>query len=138
MQFIENLTTILSLIVIFGSAVAALTTVIAKFSKPFKKRREKYEQEKEKKDIQRIDNELLKILPDILRKHESEVEERTKIEREQEFRKLKSEMVEHFNEKLNAVGELQANMEIMIKSGKDVLREKIMCIYHKRKKQRVL
>jgi hypothetical protein len=29
-------------------------------------------------------------------------------------------------------------MEIMIKSGKDVLREKIMGIYHKRKKQRAL
>ena len=29
-------------------------------------------------------------------------------------------------------------MEIMIKSGKDVLREKIMAIYHKRKKQRAL
>lgn len=29
-------------------------------------------------------------------------------------------------------------MEIMIKSGKDVLREKIMAIYHKHKKQRTL
>jgi hypothetical protein len=83
MQFIENITTILSLIVILGSAVTALGVMITKFSKPFKERRRKQEEEKAKKDTERIDNELLKILPDILRTHELESKERTRAEREE-------------------------------------------------------
>lgn len=82
MNFIENMTTILSLIVILGSAVTALGVLITKFSKPFKDRRKQKEAEKEKKDVERIDNELLKILPDILRIHDLETKEATKLERE--------------------------------------------------------
>lgn len=138
MNFIDNFQTILSLIVIFGTAVTTIGMLITKFGKPFRERREKYQREEDEKVRKRIDDELIKVLPDIMRAHDLEVRDRYRSDRERYLQEIKEEVICNIRQKLNSIDNLQVNMEVMIQATKDVLREKIMALYHKRKSEKFL
>ena len=77
-------------------------------------------------------------LPQILHAHDLEIRDRDRADREQYLQDIKAEVLTSMQSKLDIVDLLQVDMGIMIKSGKDVLREKIMMLYHKNKKNKTL
>jgi hypothetical protein len=68
--------------------------------------------------------------------HDLEVRERYKADREKYLLDIKDAVVQEVSHQLNAVDSIQGDMEALAESAKDVLREKIMAIYHKNKRTR--
>lgn len=79
---------------------------------------------------------LKEKLPDLLMQHDLEVRERYKADRAKYLQDIKDAVVQEVSHQLNAVDSIQADMEALAESAKDVLREKIMAIYHKNKRAR--
>lgn len=143
-EWLSNASAILSFIVLLGSAVAAIGALIAKFSKPFKERRKRIKEQEEAQRRQEIDEELKRELPAILKQHDLEVRDRYKADRENYLHEIEAQVLtdvrvdlQTINEVKNDVTALQnqmdgveKNMAIMADSARDVLREKIMFIYH--------
>lgn len=139
-EWLSNASAILSFIVLLGSAVTAIGLLINKFAKPFKERRKKVKEQQDAESRQRIDEELVKVLPDILKAHDLETRDKYKADRENYLKEIKEEVLVDVSDKLctiddvkSDVKQLQVDVEVMAKSAKDVLREKIMVIYHKGK-----
>lgn len=79
---------------------------------------------------------LKQELPAMLINHDLEVRERYKADREKYLLDIKDAVVQEVSHQLNAVDSIQGDMEALAESAKDVLREKIMAIYHKNKRTR--
>lgn len=95
------------------------------------------EQQKDKRKSETI--EILKEqLPILLLTHDLEVRDRYKSDRNKYLQDIKREVVQEVGDSLRAVENLQLDLEALADSAKDVLREKIMALYHKNKKSREL
>lgn len=143
-EWLSNASAILSFIVLLGSAVAAIGALIAKFSKPFKERRKRIKEQEEAQRRQEIDEELKRELPEILKQHDLEVRDRYRADRENYLHEIEAQVLtdvrvdlQTINDVKNDVTSLQTKMDgvekgmtIMADSARDVLREKIMFIYH--------
>ena len=81
---------------------------------------------------------LKEALPNMLIQHDLEVRERYKADREKYLLDIKDAVVQEVSHQLNAIDSIQEDMEALAESAKDVLREKIMAIYHKNKRTRQL
>lgn len=79
---------------------------------------------------------LKQELPAMLISHDLEVRERYKADREKYLQDIKDAVVQEVSHQLNAIDSIQGDMEALAESAKDVLREKIMAIYHKNKRTR--
>lgn len=79
---------------------------------------------------------LKESLPNMLIQHDLEVRERYKADREKYLLDIKDAVVQEVSHQLNAIDSIQGDMEALAESAKDVLREKIMAIYHKNKRTR--
>lgn len=143
-EWLSNASAILSFIVLLGSAVAAIGALIARFSKPFKERRKRIKEQEEAQRRQEIDEELKRELPEILKQHDLEVRDRYRADRENYLHEIEAQVLtdvrvdlQTINDVKNDVTSLQTKMDgvekgmsIMADSARDVLREKIMFIYH--------
>jgi hypothetical protein len=72
----------------------------------------------------------------MLIQHDLEVREKYKADREKYLLDIKDAVVQEVSHQLNAIDSIQGDMEALAESAKDVLREKIMAIYHKNKRTR--
>lgn len=81
---------------------------------------------------------LKEELPAMLREHDLEIRKRYKADREQYLLDIKEAVVQEIETQLNAVDSIQSDMVALAESAKDVLREKIMALYHKNKRSRTL
>lgn len=133
-QWLSNASAILSFIVLLGSAVTALCMLFNKFFGPLKRKREKIQQQQEEAARKRINEELKKELPAILLAHDLETKEKYKADRDRYLHEIKEEVIDCIEDDLNAIPQLQKDVSIMADSARDVLREKIMVIYHKGKR----
>lgn len=81
---------------------------------------------------------LKEQLPNMLLDHDLKLREKYKADREQYLKDIKAAVVSEIETQLNAVDSIQSDMEALAESAKDVLREKIMALYHKNKRSRTL
>ena len=81
---------------------------------------------------------LKEVLPGMLVEHDLKVREKYKADREQYLLDIKQAVIQEISVQLNAVDSIQEDMEALAESAKDVLREKIMAMYHKNKRSRTL
>ena len=81
---------------------------------------------------------LREVLPGMLVDHDIKLREKYKADREQYLLDIKEAVVREIQTQLNAVDSIQEDMEALAESAKDVLREKIMALYHKNKRSRTM
>ena len=81
---------------------------------------------------------LKEALPGMLVDHDIKLREKYKADREQYLLDIKEAVVREIETQLNAVDSIQEDMTALAESAKDVLREKIMAMYHKNKRSRTL
>lgn len=130
----EWLQTVCNIIIIVGGAIMAIKNVAEWFGKPIrffkKKSTDNFEE--------RVKEILNKVLPDMLVAHDLEVRDRYKADREAYLQDIKKEVLKEIKTELSQVSQLTEQYEALAISAKDVLREKIMAVYHKNKKDRTL
>lgn len=81
---------------------------------------------------------LKEALPGMLVDHDIKLREKYKADREQYLLDIKEAVVREIETQLNAVDSIQEDMTALAESAKDVLREKIMALYHKNKRSRTM
>lgn len=118
-------------IILFAALLGALYKIWDFFATPTSKLKKRAE-EKEK---QRISVVLDEKLPDALYNHDLETRERYKEDRQNYLNEIKNEILKEIG---NDILTNTQTIEALVISAKDVLREKIMAIYHKNKYNRTL
>ena len=126
-----TLSGVVDLIILIGALCGAIYKIYEFFAKPTSTLKKK-KQQKEKDRIIAI---LDEVLPDKLREHDLQIRDKYTADRMNYLNEIK-------NEVLNQVGDPIAqntdDLEALKISARDVLREKIMAIYHKNKYERSL
>lgn len=134
-----SLGAICDIIILVAAVLVAITNIYKFFSnsgKGIKKKVEEAKTEQENELNNKIDTRLKLVLPDILLKHDLEVREKYKADRERYLQEIKAEVVKEIGCQLKSIDKIQEDMQALADSAKDVLREKIMALYHKNKKSR--
>ena len=122
---------IVDLIILIGALCAAIYKIWDFFAKPTSTLKQRAEERKKA----RIKAVLEEELPTILKKHDLEVREKYKSDRRRYLEEIKGEVLEEVKEPIDQTAD---DLEALKISAKDVLREKIMAIYHKNKRERTL
>ena len=120
---------IADLVILIAAALAAVYKIWDFFAKPTSKLKQR-SKEKEKARVIAI---LDEVLPEKLKKHDLEVRDKYKADRQQYLLEIKEEVVKTLG---GSVNQNKEDLEALIISAKDVLREKIMAIYHEYKAER--
>lgn len=128
------LQTACNVIILAGGVVVAIKNISEWFGKPITFLKKKSDVDFEKKVVVIVK----KILPDILYNHDLKTRDKYRADREAYLQDIKREVLNNIQGRLNAVDKLEEQYETLAISAKDVLREKIMAIYHKNKKDRTL
>ena len=110
-------------IILIGALVLALDRIGEKFG--WFKRKTEGSFEKKVVDI------INKVLPDILLNHDLKTREKYKADRERYLKDISNEILSNIQNELHQVNSLDKKYEVLACSARDVLREKIMAIYHK-------
>lgn len=125
-------------ILIVGSLVVAITNIYKFIAKPtwyFKRKIDEKEKNK-------INEAMSSILPEILEEHDLQTREKYKNDRQAYLLDIKRAVLEDLSSSIQEIKDtnLKQNqsIEILNANFRDVLREKIMRIYHKNKKTRNL
>ena len=130
----EWLQTVCNLIIIVGGAIMAIKSVSEWFGKPirfFKKRSDDNFDDKVVKIIKRE-------MPKLFEAHDLEIRDKYRADREQYLKDITAEVIKNIKGELNQVHDLASQYETLCISAKDVLREKIMQLYFKNKKDKTL
>jgi hypothetical protein len=118
-------------IILFAALIGAIYKIYDFFAKPTSK----IKQRALEKERQRIGAVIDKKMPDILYNHDLQTRDKYKADRLNYLNEIKTEV-------LNEIGdEIKTNsqtIDALVISAKDVLREKIMAIYHKNKFNRTM
>ena len=122
---------IVDYIILFAALLGAIYKIWDFFATPTSKLKQKAE-EKEK---QRIGAVLDEKLPKILYDHDLETRDKYKGDRQNYLNEIKAEVLKEIGNDMKTNTE---TIEALVISAKDVLREKIMAIYHKNKYNRTL
>ena len=122
---------IVDYIILFAALLGAIYKIWDFFATPTSKLKQKAE-EKEK---QRIGAVLDEKLPKILYDHDLETRDKYKGDRQNYLNEIKAEVLKEIGDDVKTNTE---TIEALVISAKDVLREKIMAIYHKNKYNRTL
>lgn len=118
-------------IILTGALIGAIYKIYDFFAKPTSKLKQRaIEKEKE-----RIGEVLDKKLPDILYKHDLETRDKYKGDRQNYLNEIKAEILKEIGDDIL---DNTKTIDALVISAKDVLREKIMAIYHKNKYNRTL
>lgn len=118
-------------IILFGALCAAIYKIYDFFATPTSKIKQRA-QEKDKARIRAIINE---IMPQILYEHDLKTREKYRDDRQNYLNEIKEEILQEIGDNLSSNTK---TIEALVISAKDVLREKIMAIYHKNKYNRTL
>ena len=120
---------VVDLIILIGALCAAIYKIWEFFAKPtstLKKRKE----EKEKARIIAV---LDEVLPDKLHNHDLKIRDKYKADRTNYLNEIKEEVLSQVSD---PIAQNSDDLEALKISARDVLREKIMAIYHKNKRER--
>lgn len=118
-------------IILLGALCAAIYKIYDFFATPTSKIKQRA-QEKEKVRIKAIVNE---IMPQILYDHDLKTKEKYKNDRQNYLNEIKEEILQEIGDDITSNTQ---TIDALVISAKDVLREKIMAIYHKNKYNRTL
>lgn len=124
----EWLSLTVDIIILIGGLFVAIEHIF----KPLLKLRQRGESNFEEKVVEI----LAKKLPDMLVAHDLETREKYKKDRYNYLCQIKDEVLKCIQTELEQVDELNLQYETLAISARDVLREKIMAIYHKNKHER--
>ena len=130
----EWLQTACNVIILCGGVVVAIKNISEWLGKPITFLKKKTDVDFDKKVVAIIKREL----PDLLHSHDLEVRNRYRADREAYLQDIKNEVLKSIQTELGTVNHLSEQYEALAISAKDVLREKIMAIYHKNKKDKTL
>lgn len=136
-----DLGAICDIIILVAAVLVAISNIwkfFANSKKGIKQKVDEVKTEQENELNERIDARLKVVLPEILLKHDLETREKYKADREKYLQEIKQEVVKEINTQLSSIDKIQIDIEALADSAKDVLREKIMAVYHKNKKARKL
>ena len=128
----EWLSNACDVIILIGAVCLATERITSWFGKPINIFRKKHDSSLEGR-VTRI---LEKILPKMLEEHDLATRDRYLKDRLRYLNEIKSEILEEIDAELNKVTDLSKQYDILVLSAKDVLREKIMQIYFKGKKDK--
>ena len=140
-----NLESICDLIVVVGAAYFTIIKIINSFAKPSSKIKKKQE-EKERERTKQFLNE---IMPEYFKQYDKEFKKLILQNENIYINKIKGKVVEELREELKEIkninkrqnkqlDELNEKLVLINNSSKDVMRQKIMAIYHNNKKQKTL
>ena len=118
-------------IILLGALVGAIYKIWDFFATPTSKIKQKAID----KEKQRIGSVLDEKLPTILHKHDLETRERYKNDRQKYLNEIKAEVLAEIGDEIHTNTK---TIDALVISAKDVLREKIMAIYHKNKYNRTM
>lgn len=125
-------------ILIAGSIVVAITNIYKFIAKPtwyFKKKGET-------RDKQKIAEVLSDELPKILNEHDLQIREKYKADREKCLLDIKEAVLQDISTSIQDIKDMNIKqneaIDVLNCNSRDILREKIMRIYHKNKKNKTL
>ena len=122
---------VVDLIILIGALCAAIYKIWDFFAKPTSKLKTKI-REKRKAEIMAV---LDEVLPERLKAHDLETRDRYKADRQRYLNEIKDAVI---NQVGGTITQNAHDLEALKISAKDVLREKIMGIYHEYKQERAL
>ena len=120
---------VVDLIILIGALCAAIYKIWDFFAKPTSKLKTKI-REKRKAEIMAV---LDEVLPEKLKAHDLETRDRYKADRQRYLIEIKDEVIKQVG---GTIDQNVEDLEALKISAKDVLREKIMAIYHEYKSER--
>lgn len=126
-----TLSDLVDLIILVGALCGAIYKIWDFFAKPTSK----IKQRRQEKERARIIAVLDEVLPSKLYDHDLETRDRYKADRQQYLIDIKEEVVKTLG---GSVSQNQEDLEALKISARDVLREKIMAIYHKGRRERTM
>lgn len=140
-----NLESICDLIVVVGAAYFTIIKIINSFAKPSSKIKKKQEE----KERERMRNFLKEIMPEFFKQHDEEFKKLILQNEDTYINEVKDRVVEELKEGLKEIKDINKNQNkqldelneklmLINNSSKDVMRQKIMSIYHNNKKQKTL
>ena len=121
--------TIVDTIILIGALCAAIYKIWEFFAKPTSKLKQK----KAEKDRAKIKEVLDEELPNLLYDHDLETRDKYRADREKFLNEIKEEVIKEVG---GPITQNKEDLEALKISARDVLREKIMGIYHKNKETR--
>lgn len=130
----EWLQTVCNIIIIIGGACVATQNIAAWFGKPIRLFKKKADDNFDERVVKIIQREM----PDILEQRELETRKKYRADREKYLQEITAEVLRNIKGELVQVANLTEQYETLCISAKDVLREKIMQIYFKNKKDKTL
>lgn len=130
----EWLQTVCNLIIIIGGAIMAIKNVSEWFGKPIRFFRKRSDSNFDEKVVSIIKREM----PALFEAHDLKIRDQYRADREQYLKDITAEVIRNIKGELNQVHDLATQYETLCISAKDVLREKIMQLYFKNKKDKTL
>lgn len=125
-------------IILLGAVTVAILNIIKFFAKPtsfFKKKKDKEFQEN-------LKNALDKIMPEYFETHDLQTREKYLGDRQRYLQEITKEVLENTKGLLEEIKKINIeqseNLKILNQGSKDVLRQKIMTIYHQYKKEQAM
>lgn len=128
----ETLQMLCNLIILIGGTCVAVKNISEWLGKPIKIFRKRSD-ENFKNRVVEVLNE---VLPEILLKHDLDTRTKYLNDRQKYLNDIKDEILLNIKDELEQITHLTEQYKSLVISAKDVLREKIMAIYHKNKKDR--
>ena len=128
------LSTICDIVILIGAVVLAIERICAGLGKPWKLAKRKSE-EQTREIVKQM---LEEILPKVLEERDIQTRDRYKADRQRYLEEIQKEVLQNISKELLQVTSLDEKYEILACSARDVLREKIMQLYHKNKKDKTL
>ena len=123
-------------IILFGAVIVAIINILKFFGKPvsfFKKKKDKEYQQMLKKSLD-------EIMPNYFEQHDLQTRDKYLGDRMNYLKEIKKSVLEDIKDILEEIRKLSIeqskNLEKLNQSSKDVLRQKIMTIYHQYKEYR--
>lgn len=128
-EAIITLGSVVDLIILIGALCGAIYKIWDFFAKPTSK----LKQRARDKERARIITILDEVLPEKLKAHDLETRDKYRADRERYLQEIKTEVLSAIG---GSVSKNEEDLEALIMSQRDVLREKIMRIYHGYKHER--
>lgn len=120
---------VVDLIILIGALCAAIYKIWDFFAKPTSRLKSRAKQRREAE----IEAVLNRVLPEKLKAHDLETREKYKADRQRYLTEIKDEVIKQVGGTIDQNAE---DLEALKISAKDVLREKIMAIYHEYRAER--
>jgi hypothetical protein len=130
----ERLQTVCNVIIIVGGAIMAIKNVAEWFGKPIRLFKKRSDDNFDEKVVTIIKREM----PALFYEHDLKIRDQYRADREQYLKDITAEVIKNIKGELNQVHDLTLQYETLCISAKDVLREKIMQLYFKNKKDKTL